>query len=138
MIIAVDFDGTIVSSDRPYNDIYSPLIFLPGAREGLRSLKRAGHTLVLWSGRTNRALIYNPEFDPLWVEGMPWPSDAARMLHADRLRQMLRFVAEELPGVFDAIDDGRQGKLEADLYIDDRGIGADINWKAIAATYGEL
>ena len=38
MLIAVDFDGTIVRDDRPYEDTATPLAFLPGAKEGLLAL----------------------------------------------------------------------------------------------------
>jgi hypothetical protein len=141
MILAIDFDGTVVKDDRPYNDIWSPLELQPGAREALLSLKRAGHTLVLWSGRSNRASINNPTFNPLWIDGLPWPSYADRVLHANRFRQMKSFVEKELPGIFDAIDDGRQGKLRADKYIDDRAIQlggpGGTDWATIAETYGE-
>ena len=138
MIIAVDFDNTIVV-DKAYADVTTPLQFKPGARAALRRMKAAGHVLVLWSGRSNRALMYDPEFDPLVRAGIrsgEW-NDAARELHAERYREMLEFVARELPGVFDAIDDGRCGKLEADRYIDDRAISfGGVTWLEIAERYG--
>lgn len=142
MIIALDFDGTLVERG-VYADTTSPLQLKPGAREALAAMKQAGHHLVLWSGRANRSLMYLPEFDPLVRAGVigDASTDETRQLHADRYRQMLAFVASELPGVFDAVDDGRCGKLEADLYIDDRAIqfgGANgSNWADIAALYGE-
>jgi len=56
---------------------------------------------------------------------------------------MLAFCDQELAGVFDAVDDGMQGKPLADLFIDDRalsfGDGVDrIGWEHIAVLYGDL
>jgi hypothetical protein len=54
---------------------------------------------------------------------------------------MVDTVEYGLAGIFDAIDDGRQGKPMADLFIDDKGIkfgGPDgMDWPAIADLYGE-
>jgi hypothetical protein len=140
VLIAIDFDGTVVDATRPYDDVTSPLVFLPGAREGLLSLVRAGHVLLLYSARSNRALRFNPELDPLVqagvrvVDELAWR--AAQPVHEARYRQMCAFVAHELPGVFAAVDDGTQGKPMADLFIDDRAVGAS-SWASIAAMLGE-
>jgi hypothetical protein len=140
MIIAIDFDGTIVREDRRYDDVYSPLVLMPSVRPGLESLRRAGHLLVLWSARMNRARMYLPEFDPLVRAGHVAPHSSSE-LHAARWRQMLRFVAAELPGIFHAIDDGRQGKVCADLYIDNMSIrlgGPEgWSWDDVRRVYGE-
>lgn len=119
MIWAVDFDGTIVREDHPYDDVTSPLEFLPGAREGLYALRAAGHTLVLWSGRASRALLYDAQLCPLVRAGLR-PAvyyEAGRPMHQARYTQMLAFIARELPGVFGAIDDGAGGKLMADVFF---------------------
>lgn len=146
MILALDFDGTIVRDDRPYADTTTPLVFLPGAKEGLHALKRAGHTLLLYSARTNRALLYTPEHDPLVRAGIRKPDlarwEKERPIHWARYFQMMAFVRTQLPGVFDVIDDGLQGKPCADLFLDDRalrfGFGADaLGWDQIALLYGE-
>lgn len=139
MIFAIDFDNTIVYEKARYDDVTTPLEFKPGAKRGLTLLKAAGHILILWSGRNNRALMFDPEFDPLVRAGLrnwTW-NDASRELHAARWREMLAFVEQNLPGIFDAIDDGRCGKVSADRYIDDRSIAfGDIGWREIAALYG--
>lgn len=143
MIIAIDFDGTVVEQDGKYSDTKSPLKLKPGAREALESLKRAGHVLLLWSGRNNRSRQYLPEFDPLVRTGDVgrYPTDESRMIEANRYRQMVEFCDSQLPGIFNAIDDGRQGKPAADLFIDDKAIrfgGPDgMEWKEIAGLYGE-
>jgi hypothetical protein len=146
VIVAVDYDGTVVEQDgRRYADLETPPRLMPGAREGLMALKRAGHTLVLWSARANRALLFNPLLAPLVRSGSQrvnqrgW--ELARRVHVERYRQMVEFVERELPGVFDAVDDGSCGKLEADLYLDDRavrfgrGAGA-LTWPELAREYG--
>jgi hypothetical protein len=125
--------------EKPYADTTTPLKLKPGALNALRRLKLAGHVLVLWSGRSNRALMYDPEFDPLVRAGLRpniW-YDGSRELHADRWREMLAFVEKEMAGIFDAIDDGRCGKLEADHYIDDRAIAfGETTWLQIVDLYG--
>lgn len=146
MLLAIDFDNVVVNSKRrAFADVSTPLEFVVGAREGLLALKRAGHKLLLYSARSNRALLYTPEWDPLVRAGVKRPHEAtwaqSREIHWARYRQMLAFVSAELPGVFDAIDDGLQGKPLADVFIDDRalsfGDGVDrIGWTQIAHLYG--
>lgn len=145
MVIAVDFDGTIVSDDRDYNDLTTPLEFLPDAKEGLQALKRAGHTVLLYSARASRSLREDPELDPLVREGkrrvnkIQW--EKLRSLHEARYRQMVDFVEKNLKDEIDAIDDGKQGKPQAALFIDDRAIryGATQGghfWEWISERYG--
>lgn len=143
MLIAIDFDGVIVDKNRPFSDVTTPLTFMPYAKEGLESLKRAGHTLLLYSARANRALLYTPEWDPLMRAGIKRPNEAAwtsaRSLHWARYHQMQEFVAKHLSHLIDAVDDGLQGKPLADLFIDDRAaeFRASTNgWLEIAHLYG--
>jgi len=147
VIIAVDFDATVVRQDRSYDDVVSPLTFEEGAEVGLRALKRAGHVLLLWSARANRALREDPGLDPLVAAGVVrvdrvrW--ERMRPINVARYQQMIAFVKSELDGVFDAIDGGLQGKPCADLFIDDRamrfGAGANgMTWRTLAYVYGEL
>ena len=143
MIGGIDFDNTVVKQDRPYSDITTPLELIEGAKEALLALKRAGHRLVLWSGRASRALLYDPALDPLvrvgakpanrraWLESRP--------LHWARYWQMIEFVERELPGVFDAIDDGQAGKFSFDFIVDDKALTmrGPATWSRIARVYGE-
>jgi len=147
MIVAVDLDGTIVGQDRDYDDLATPLRFLPGAREALLALKAAGHTIVVSSCRANMALRVDPHRDRLVKAGVKWVSTdpdrikANRLLNEARYRQMLDFVREHLAGIVDAVDDGSCGKVSADLYIDDKAVrlgmgpGA-MSWREIADEYG--
>ena len=142
MLIAVDWDGTCISNSRPWDDTEIPMKLLPGAHAGLEALKNAGHTLLLYSARANRASMYLSEFDPLVREGVysGIKLDKTREIAAKRYRQMLEFVEKELSGIFDGIDDGRQGKPVADLYIDDRAVTfgpRGMNWRQIASVYGD-
>ena len=43
MRIALDFDGTLVYQDRPYDDLDTPLRWLPEAKEGVIDLILAQH-----------------------------------------------------------------------------------------------
>jgi hypothetical protein len=146
MKIAVDFDGVVVLPVVEYSAT-APLALMPYARDGLLALKAAGHRLLLWSARASRALREDPSLDPFVRARGGLPSTAmnrwqeARALHQARYEQMIEFVARELPGVFEAIDEGYCGKPIVDLFIDDRclrfGAAADAwTWDEIAGVYG--
>lgn len=146
MILGIDFDGTVVLQDgRPYDDLETPLAFMPGAREALESLKRAGHVLVLFSARANRALRMDPSFDPLVRAGVRKVNTKAwlesQQLNEARYQQMVAFAENELSGVFDAIDDGMQGKPSVDLFIDDKALiyggSVGMGWHEIDELLGE-
>lgn len=126
MVIAVDFDGTLVSQDRDYNDLTTPLELLPHAKEALQSFKRAGHLIVLFSARASRALLEDPELDPLVRAGKKKLNRGAwekqKDLHRARYQQMVDFVESNLKQEIDAIDDGKQGKPQAGIFIDDRAL----------------
>jgi hypothetical protein len=109
----------------------------------LLALKAAGHRLLLWSGRASRALLYDPTLDPFVRAGVV-PCDrkawlASRHLHRARFEQMIEFINRELPGVFDAIDDGQGGKPLVDLFIEDKAVvmRGPATWARIARVYGE-
>jgi hypothetical protein len=141
VIISIGFDGVLVE-DRPLDDFVSPMTLKPWAREALDSLKRADHALVLASSRANLALRENWRLNPLWLYGkVPLNVEAwerNRPMHQQRWFQMLHFIEDNLKDVFDAVDDGRQGKFPSDLIIDHRSVGSgEIDWYAIARQYGE-
>ena len=143
MIIAIDFDNTVVEQDGRYDDLETPLRLKPMARPALMALKSAGHILLLYSARANQALLGSPTSDPLHRAGVvnreQRPESEA--LNRARYEQMVEFVNRKLPKIFDAIDDGLQGKPNADLFIDDKAITfgpLGLNWGQIAARYGEI
>lgn len=146
LVAVIDFDGTVVrEDDHAFDDLSAPLRLMPGAREGLRALRRAGHALVLWSRRASLALRNgDPALDPL-VQALVRPGrpDGRASLHEARYRQMVAFVERELPGVFAYVYRGGEiDKPAADLFIDNLairlgdGVGG-LAWRRIAALYGE-
>lgn len=140
MKIALDWDGTIVTMDRAYDDLRTPPKFMPGAVAGLRSLKAAGHILLLYSARASRALREDPMLDPLIASGkVPFDRsqwERSRVIHVARYNEMLLVAGTALRGIFDAIDDGRQGKPSVDLFVDDRVPGGFPGWERVARLYG--
>lgn len=104
MIIAVDFDGTIVEHNYP--EIGKPI---PFAIETLIQLQREGHRLLLWSVREGHLL----------QDALDYCSE----------RGLLFFAANEnYPG-----EDRSKAprKLIADIFIDDRNLGGLHDWGVI-------
>jgi hypothetical protein len=146
VIVAVDLDSTLVDEwGRKFSDTTSPLKLMGGARKALQAMKAAGHVVLLYSARSNRALRVDPELDPLVRAGVvrldrkAW--EAEQPLHEARYQQMVQFAATQLKGLVDAVDDGAQGKPVADLFIDDRALrfggGVDgHSWFDIARQFG--
>ncbi len=106
MIIAVDFDGTIVR--HRYPKIGEEL---PFATETLRMLIREGHRLILWTVREGELLD----------EAVEWCRDRGVEFYA-----INRDFPEE-----DATGSGFSRKLKADLFIDDRSFGGLPDWGTI-------
>jgi trehalose-6-phosphatase len=106
LIIAVDFDGTIVSGGWP--DI-TQAVPLPHALETLLRLQQAGHRLVLWTCREGGRL----------AEALGWCA-----------AQGLSFCAANGPAPGDHHTASR--KIYANLYIEDRLPGGPVDWKRIA------
>jgi hypothetical protein len=139
VIIGVDFDNTIVAQSHPYDDVTSPLQFLPGARAGLHSLKAAGHTLILFSARASRSLLFDEDLYAAILDpdfNLP-PAGSSQDVQIARFVQMIDFVERELPGIFAAVtsDKGRM-----DLFLDDKAqrLGySGMSWEEVARNYGE-
>lgn len=142
MIIAVDFDGTVVEA-MPYAGMVDPsqMRLRPGAKRALTALRVAGHLLVLSSVRSNQANRSDWRLNPLWASGQVaidvelW---AQRREWWEATHQaMLVFVEQQLPGVFNAVDEGVQGKPLADLYLDDLGYRmGPRGWGEVEMLYG--
>lgn len=134
MKISIDFDGTVVHNDTAYEDLETPLEFVPGAKEALLSLKRAGHVLILDSARANIAIRFDWQHNPMWANDPNFDEEEWRRrqpIAQARFQQMLDFVERNLPGVFTYIDFGHQGKVLADLYLDDEGLRLGGGWRAV-------
>ena len=106
MIIAVDFDGTIV--EHRYPSIGKEL---PFAIETLRKLAEDGHCIILWTVREGRYLEEAVEFC------------RSRGLEFYAIN---RDYPEE-----DERNDNFTRKLKADLWIDDRNLGGLPDWGTI-------
>ncbi len=107
MIIAVDFDGTIVE-DR-YPAIGREQMF---ATETLRMLIRDKHQLILWTVREGRQL----------QEALDWCSERGVSFWA---------VNKDYPEENVESNSHFSRKIKADLFIDDRGIGGLPDWGEI-------
>lgn len=113
MIIAVDFDGTIVEHRFPAIGHERP-----GAFAVLKQLANEGHRLILWTVREGEALEDAVEYCRV------------RGLHFDS-------VNSNVPQ--NAMMDGFKplsGKVKADIYIDDRNLGGIPSWDEIYAQIG--
>ncbi len=106
MVIAVDFDGTIVEHKFPA--IGKEMLF---AFETLKAMQKAGHLLILWTYRTGQEL-----------------EDAVEFCRKNGLEfyAVNKSYPEE---VFSETEVSR--KINADLFIDDRNVGGFYGWGEI-------
>ena len=104
MIIAVDFDGTIVQ-DR-YPEIGSEM---PFATQTLRMLLEEGHQLILWTVRQGKML----------EEAVEWCAKRGVEFYA---------VNKDFPEENEKENTTYSRKIKADMFIDDRNIGGLPDW----------
>ncbi len=102
LIIAVDFDGTIVEDGYP--GIGDPRLF---AFETLKRLQADGHRLILWTYRHGKKLD----------EAVAYCKTNGIEFYA-----VNRSYPEE-----DSVEEVSR-KIHADLFIDDRNIGGILGW----------
>ncbi len=107
MIIAVDFDGTIV--EHRYPAIGKEM---PFAIETLIKLKNEGHKLILWSVREGDLLD----------EAVAFCRERGLEFYA---------VNRDYPEETEAGNQHFSRKLKADLFIDDRNLGGLPDWGTI-------
>jgi hydroxymethylpyrimidine pyrophosphatase-like HAD family hydrolase len=105
LIIAVDFDGTIVEDEYP--DIGKPRIF---AFETLKKLQENGHRLILWTYRSGIRL-----------------NEAVAFCK----KNGIEFYAVNKSFEEEQFDYSKSRKIYADLFIDDRNIGGVLGWGEI-------
>ena len=105
LIIAVDFDGTIVED--AYPKIGKPMIF---AFETLLKLQKEGHRIILWTYRNGRAL-----------------REAVKFCEENGIE----FYAINKSYPEEEFDGKISRKIHADLFIDDRNIGGFIGWTEV-------
>lgn len=105
LIIAVDFDGTIVED--AYPKIGKPMLF---AFDTLKKLQEEGHRLILWTYRCEDKL-----------------EDAVKFCEDNGV--FFYSVNSSFPEEEYTHDISR--KIHADLFIDDRNIGGFLGWGEI-------
>jgi len=105
MIIAIDFDGTIVEHMYPSIGRIRPFAF-----ETLKALQAKKHQLILWSHRSSGELEDAVEF--------------CRSHGLEFYAVNKNYPEEEWNG-----NDSR--KIVADIYIDDRNLGGILSWGEI-------
>lgn len=103
LIIAVDFDGTIVED--AYPEIGKPLIF---AFETLKQLQKDGHRLILWTYRNGRNLEKAVAF---------CKEHGVEFYAVNQSFESEEPVGSKVPR-----------KINADLFIDDRNVGGFPGW----------
>lgn len=106
MLIAVDFDGTIV--EHKYPAIGKEI---PFATQTLKMLIKDGHRLILWTIRHGKSL----------EEAVAWCKERGVEFYA-----VNSDYAEQ-----DAPNGGRSPKVNCDMYIDDRNVGGLPDWGII-------
>ncbi len=105
MVIAVDFDGTIVEHKFPKMGKE-----IPYAIKTLKLLQQKGHKLILWSYRHGKEL----------KEAVEFCKKRGLTFHA---------VNNEYEG--EDFDNSYSRKIYADIYIDDRNILGIPEWKRV-------
>lgn len=105
MLIAVDFDGTIV--EHKYPAIGKEKIF---AFETLIALQNKGHLLILWTIRTGKELDEAVEYCR---------------------KNGVEFYAVNRTHPEEEINENVSRKVNADLFIDDRNVGGFMGWGEI-------
>jgi len=105
LIIAIDFDGTIVED--AYPNIGKPIIF---AFETMKKLQSEGHRLILWTYRTDKKLQEAVDFCK---------------------QQGLEFYAINKSYPEEEFDGKISRKINATFFVDDRNIGGFIGWTAV-------
>jgi len=105
LVIAVDFDGTIVEHRYPFIGKIRPFAF-----ETLEALQIKGHRLILWSHRAEKYLDEAVKFC---------------RSHGIEFYAVNKNYPEEI------WSENSSRKILADIYIDDRNIGGLPSWGEI-------
>lgn len=105
LVIAIDFDGTIVENRYPFIGKVRPFAF-----ETMEALQSEGHRLILWSHRTGKRLD----------EAVIFCS-----MHGIEFYAINKNYPEE------SWDENDSRKILADIYIDDQNLGGIPSWGEI-------
>lgn len=105
LVIAIDFDGTIVEHRYPFIGRIRPFAF-----ETMEALQIKGHRLILWSHRAGKKL-----------------DEAVKFCNSHGIE----FYAVNKNYPEEAWDESDSRKILADIYIDDRNLGGLPSWGEI-------
>lgn len=106
MVLAIDFDGTVV--EHRYPEIGKELLF---AFDTLKSLQKQGHQLILWTYRSGKQLDEAVEYCR---------------------RNGVEFYAVNRSYPEEQFDESQVSrKIMADVFIDDKNIGGFPGWGEI-------
>jgi len=106
MIIAVDFDGTVV--EHRYPEIGKTILF---AFETLKALQEKNHRLIMWTYRAGKELDEAVEF---------CKENGIEFYAINKNYPEEEYVEGEI-----------SRKINADIYIDDKNIGGFLGWGKI-------
>ena len=105
MIIAIDFDGTIV--EHKYPDIGKEMLF---AFETMKELQKQNHQLILWTYRSGKELDEAVEYCR---------------------ERGIEFYAVNKNYPEEQYDESMSRKIQAEIYIDDRNLGGFPGWSNV-------
>ena len=106
MIVAIDFDGTIVQDRYPAIGVMQPY-----ARDVIRRMYEDGHYIIIWTSRSGEALL--DAINYLLDKGIPFH----RINDSEPVNR--------------AQYDSDTRKIYADVYIDDRNLAGFPGWKEV-------
>lgn len=112
LIIAIDFDGTIVKDAYPKIGEAQPFAF-----ETLKNLEKEGHRLILWTFRKGKRL-----------------EEAVRFCK----EKGIEFYAVNKSFPEEEYDSSLSRKILADIFIDDRNFGGFPGWGPIYQELNQL
>lgn len=135
MIIAIDFDGTIVKHDYP--NIGEPV---PYALDVMRKMSEMGHELILLTMRGHKKVYVNNNTNIKPNDGRDTLQEAVDYLENNGIKL---FGVNENPEQKSWTD---SNKIHADMYIDDLNFGTPliidkemgyfVDWLKVAAIFG--
>lgn len=105
LVIAIDFDGTIVEHRYPFIGRIRPFAF-----ETMEALQIKGHRLILWSHRSGQKL-----------------EEAVKFCKSHGIE----FYAVNKNYPEEVWDENESRKIVANIYIDDRNLGGIPSWGEI-------
>lgn len=105
LIIAIDFDGTVVEDAYPKIGKAKTFAF-----ETLKRLEKDGHRLILWTYRSGTPL----------KEAVAFCKENGIEFYA---------INSSFPG--EEFDISKSRKINADIFIDDRNVGGFLGWGEI-------